>query len=110
MSEKKIKIIAELIVSPYGVGTSLSKYVKEAVKVIDNYPGIEVFHTPMSTVFQADDLDTILDVVKKAHTRLIELGVPRVVTSLRIDDRRDKSRDMRDKLKAIGHDMPKKEK
>ncbi len=94
-------VIAELVVSPHGVGTSLSKYVKEAVKVIDNYPGIRVWHHPMGTVIEAKSLETILDVTKKAHLALIEYGCKRVVTTLKIDDRRDKPRKMEDKVEAV---------
>ena len=99
--EKETTIIAEIVVAPHGVGTSLSKYVKEAVKIIDNYPGIRVIHHPMGTVIEAPDLDTILDVTKKAHMALINAGCKRVITTLKIDDRRDKPRRMEDKVKAI---------
>ncbi len=101
MSDNDFAIIAELVVSPHGVGTSLSKYVKEAVKVIDNYPGIRVWHHPMGTVIEAKSLDTILDVTKKAHQALFKHGCKRVVTTLKIDDRRDKPRKMEDKVNAV---------
>jgi len=102
MTEKTgYKVIAELVVAPHGVGTSLSKYVKEAVKIIDNYPGIRVWHHPMGTVIEADTIDIILDVTKKAHMALINAGCKRVITTLKIDDRRDKIRRMEDKVKAV---------
>ena len=104
MPENDFAIIAELVVSPHGVGTSLSKYVKEAVKIIDSYPGIRVWHHPMGTVIEAKSLETILDVTKKAHEALFEHGCKRVVTTLKIDDRRDKPRKMEDKVKAVTED------
>ena len=99
--EKETTIIAEIVIAPHGVGTSLSKYVKEAVKIIDSYPGIRVLHHPMGTVIEAHDINAILDVTKKAHMALINAGCKRVITTLKIDDRRDKPRRMEDKVKAI---------
>ncbi len=98
---RSIKLIAELVITPIGVGTSLSEYVKESVRVINNFPGIRVIHTPMSSIIEADNMDQILSVTKAAHERLFEMGVKRVSTLLRIDDRRDKPRRMEDKVEAV---------
>ncbi|MFW9854396.1 MAG: MTH1187 family thiamine-binding protein [Candidatus Thorarchaeota archaeon] len=97
----KSKIIAELSTFPVGVGTSLSKYVKQAVKQIDGFPDIRVIHHPMGTVIEADSLDQVLSVTRSAHEAIIDAGADRVVTHLRIDDRRDKPRQMEDKIAAI---------
>ena len=98
---KTTKIIAEISTFPVGVGTSLSKYDKQAVKVIDGYPDIRVVHHPMGTVIEANDLDTILEVVKQAHSAIVKTGAERILTQIRIDDRRDKPRKMEDKIQAI---------
>lgn len=95
------KIIAELTTFPIGIGTSLSKYVKEAAKEIDSYKGIRVIHHPMGTVIEAESLDQIFDVSKLAHEAILKAGASRVLTQLRIDDRRDKPRKMEDKVAAI---------
>ncbi len=96
-----MKIIAELVTSPVGEGTSLSRFVKEAIKEIDSFPGIRVLHHPMGTVIEADTMDQILEITKRAHEALFKVGAKRVVTTLKIDDRRDKDRKMEDKLTAI---------
>ncbi len=102
MSEKRSnKVIAELVIAPFGVGTSLSKYVRKSVAVIDRFPGIRVQHTPMSSIVEADSIDQILKVTKAAHEAMFEAGAERVSTLLRIDDRRDKPRRMEDKVRAI---------
>ncbi len=99
------KVIAEISISPRGVeSSSLSKWVRKAVKILHEYPGVEAMTTPMCTIIQANSLDTILDAVKSAHESLFEEGVPRVITTVKIDDRRDKPRDMRDKIKAVLND------
>ncbi|MHA2345767.1 MAG: MTH1187 family thiamine-binding protein [Candidatus Hodarchaeales archaeon] len=97
----KSKIIAEIVTYPIGVGTSLSNYVKEAVKEIDSHPDIRVVHHPMGTVIEADQLETIFNVAKKAHLAIVNTGASRISTLIRIDDRRDKARRMEDKVKAV---------
>lgn len=97
----KTKIIAEISTYPIGEGTSLSKYVKKAIEEINNYPAIRVNHHPMGTVIEADTLDQVFDVTKLAHEALIKAGALRIITQVRIDDRRDKARKMEDKLAAI---------
>ena len=101
MAEKSTKIVAEIICSAVGMGISVSKYVKIAVKAIEAYPGIRVMHHPMGTVIEADTMDQVLEVTKLAHESLFDAGLERVVTQLRIDDRRDKPRSMEDKVRAI---------
>jgi uncharacterized protein YqgV (UPF0045/DUF77 family) len=39
--------------------------------------------------------------VKAAHLAVVETGAKRVVTTLKIDDRRDKSATMETKLRAV---------
>jgi len=101
VTEKSTKVIAELVIAPFGVGTSLSKYVRESVKVIDSFQGVRVLHTPMSSIIEADSVDQILEVTRAAHEAMFKAGAKRVSTLLRIDDRRDKPRRMEDKVKAI---------
>lgn len=95
------KIIAELSTFPIGEGTSLSKFVKRAVQEIEKYQGVRVVHHPMGTVIEADNIDQILEITKLAHEAIFSAGAQRVLTQLKIDDRKDKSRKMEDKLKAI---------
>jgi len=95
------KVIAELIISAVGMGVSVSKYVKAAVKKIDEFPGIRVLHHPMGTVIEADTVEQVLEVTRIAHEEIFKIGGNRVVTQLRIDDRRDKPRRMEDKVNAL---------
>ncbi len=99
--ETSTKVIAELVVAPFGVGTSLSKYVRESVRAIDSFPGIRVLHTPMSSIIEADTVEQVLEVTRAAHEAMFRAGAKRVSTLLRIDDRRDKPRKMEDKVEAV---------
>ena len=46
-------------------------------------------------------MDPILEAVKVAHEAQVFMGIKRIESNLRIDDRRDKPRTMRDKVDAI---------
>ena len=94
-------IIVEFAVVPLGTGsTSLSKYVSEACRVVKD-SGVRFTITPMSTVIEVKNLDEAFKVIKDAHEAVLRMGVERVSTSIKIDDRRDKDRKMEDKVRAV---------
>ncbi len=85
------KVMAEFSVTPIGYGeTSISSYVAAAVITLNKVKGLKCETTPMGTVMEADSLEIILKEVKVAYETLIAKGILRVVSTLRIDDRRDK--------------------
>ncbi len=92
-------IIAEVSITPLGVGTSVSKYVREAVNVIHN-SGLRAETGGMSTTIEAPDLDTLFKVIKKAEEAEIRAGAQRISIFLRIDDRRDKEATIEKKVKS----------
>jgi len=94
-------IICELICSPVGVGVSVSEHVKAAVRALNQIEGIRAQTHPMGTVFETDSLQKVFEATEAAHTAILNAGVKRVVTQLRIDDRRDIDRKMEDKVKAV---------
>jgi uncharacterized protein (TIGR00106 family) len=93
--------IAEVSVVPLGTKTpSVSQYVARAVKALEQQKGIEYQMTPMGTVIEGD-LDRILAVVKRMHEAVLVEGVVRVLTTIKIDDRRDKPQTMNEKLDSV---------
>ena len=93
-------IVADVSVVPLGVGTSVSAYVKKAVKALDE-SGLKVLHGPLSTALEARTLDEVFAAVKKAHEAVIAAGARRVVTTLKVDERLDKDHTMASKLGAV---------
>ena len=93
-------IIDQLTITPIGKGTSVSKYIKPAIAILKQ-SGVKFESNAMSTVIETEDLKTLLDVVVKAHEAVLKSGVERVITELKIDDRRDKEATMDSKLKVI---------
>jgi len=93
--------IAEVSVVPLGTKTSsVSQYVARAVKVLEQEKGIRYEMTAMGTIIEGD-LDRILAVVKKMHEGTFGEGVVRVLTTVKIDDRRDKAQGMKEKMDSL---------
>jgi len=79
----------------------VGRYVKAAVVAISRIEGLRYQVNPMSTVLEADKIETILRAVTAAHAAVRALGARRVSSLLRIDERLDKPRSMEDKMRAI---------
>ena len=97
--------IAEISVVPLGTGTpSVSKYVARAIEVLQQEKGIRYELSPMGTTIEGD-LDKILMAAKKMHEVLFQQGAARVLTMIRIDDRRDKVASMKDKVDSLKREL-----
>ena len=97
--------IAEISVVPLGTETpSLSKYVARAVKVLQQEKELKYEITSMGTIIQGD-LDKILMVAKKMHEEVFAEGVARVITIIKIDDRRDKALSMKGKVDSLRREL-----
>jgi uncharacterized protein (TIGR00106 family) len=97
----KDSVIAELKVVPLGTqSASLSKYVAAVIKVVKRAKGITYQVTPMATIVQGP-LSRVLELAEKMHEVPFTMGVNRVLTSISIDDRRDKLITMESKVKAV---------
>jgi len=101
-STKGYRVIAEFSIIPIGTEkTSLSLYISDAIKALEKVENLKFEVTPMGTILEAESLMTIFQAVEAAHQNIFVKGTKRVVSTLRIDDRRDKCRTMRDKLEAL---------
>jgi uncharacterized protein (TIGR00106 family) len=81
--------VAEVSVVPVGTGSaSISQYVAAAFKIVKE-SGLKYELSSMATNLEGDVLE-IMEVVRKIHESAFEQGAVRVLTALKIDDRRDK--------------------
>ena len=94
-------VVAEFSIHPIGSGTSVGRYVKEAVRALSKIPGLAFDVTPMSSVLEAENIDTILEAVQVSHLALRSMGAKRISSSLRVDERLDKRRVMSDKTRGL---------
>lgn len=100
--------IVEVSIVPLGTSdTSLSRYIARVLEVVDE-SGIKYELTPMGTILSGS-LEEILPVVHRMHERCFEEGVRRVLTLIKIDDRRDKLVRPQDKVFSVKAKLAKKE-
>ena len=55
----------------------------------------------MCTIFEAKSVEEAFDVVKAAHEAVFRADVKRVVTTVKIDDRRDAKKGMKEKVESL---------
>lgn len=98
--ERKM-VTAEISVIPLGTGsTALSKYVALCLETLEDHKNIKYLLTPTCTIVQGE-LDQVFDVVREMHEVPFKNGVFRVITSLKIDDRRDKELSLEERVRAV---------
>ena len=93
-------IISQLNIAPVGKDVSLSRYVKKVINVLKEN-NIKFETNDMATVIETEDLETLFNVVEKAHKAVMESGAQRVITELKIDDRQDKNVTIGTKIKSL---------
>jgi uncharacterized protein (TIGR00106 family) len=93
-------IVAEVSVTVLGESSSIGRFVRVAVEALKK-SGLKTLPGPNGTSIEAVSIDEILVAVKAAHMAVADTGAKRVVTTLKIDDRRDKPATLETKLRAI---------
>ena len=93
-------MIAQLSVYPIGEGTSLSRFVRKGVTIIEQ-SGYTYQVGGMSTSIEVPDLDALFELVKQVHAAHVAEGARRVVIDLKVDDRRDKKATIESKKAAV---------
>jgi uncharacterized protein (TIGR00106 family) len=94
-------VIAEVSIVPIGTKTpSVSKYVAKAIETIKRQSRVKYQLTAMGTMLEGE-LGDILTVVNKMHTSIFDENIKRVVTNIRIDDRRDRKVHMEYKVQSV---------
>lgn len=94
--------LLQVNVLPLGTATpSVSKFVADALKVVEA-SGVTYQLTPMSTCLEGP-LEETIRVALQMHHACFSEGVKRVVTTITIDDRRDKEATLQAKLNAVSH-------
>lgn len=98
-------IIAQLTVVPIGTATpSLSSFVAGFEKELKKM-GFEPQLSAMSSVIEADSMDKILGALKRLHEMVFENGALRALTSITIDERRDREGSIDQKLNSVKSKM-----
>ena len=92
--------IAEVSIVPIGTkSTSVSGYVAACLGVLEE-SGLTYELHGMGTIVEGD-LKELFEVVLRMHEVPFDAGALRVVTNVKIDDRRDKEASAKNKVEAV---------
>jgi uncharacterized protein (TIGR00106 family) len=98
--------VVQFTIVPLGTQTtSLSAYVAQVHQALED-SGVKHTLTPMGTVLEGP-LDELLAVIRQVHELPFQVGSSRVMTLINIDDRRDKTGTMEQKLQSVRDKLPK---
>ncbi|MDD5088534.1 MAG: MTH1187 family thiamine-binding protein [bacterium] len=92
--------IVAVSIAPSDAGTSLSRYVAAAEKVLREDGRVKYRLDPMFTTLEGD-IGVCFEVIRKMQEAVFAMGAKRVGTVIKIDDRRDKAVRMEDKIKSV---------
>ncbi len=99
--------VVEVSIIPLGIpGTSLSTHVARVLKVLQD-SSLHYELTAMGTIISGD-LEEILQVLRKMHESCFSAEVTRVLTQIKIDDRRDKPGSPEQKIRSVMTKLSKK--
>jgi len=97
--------LVEVSIIPLGTESpSVSQYVAQAVKVLEGEENIKYELTAMGTIIEGD-LERLLALAGKMHQAIFDAGVMRVVTMIKIDERRDKTSGMSTKMESLKREL-----
>ena len=92
--------IVEVSIVPIGTeSTSLSSYVANCLRVLKDSGLTHELHA-MGTIIEGD-LQELFAVIRKMHEVPFMEGAQRVVTSIKLDDRRDKESTLQKKVSSV---------
>lgn len=83
-----------------GEGTSVGRYVAEALRVLEAQEAVRFELGSMFTTLEGD-LDAIFSLIRQMQEAIFAMGASRVGTVIKIDDRRDREVTMQDKIDAV---------
>jgi uncharacterized protein (TIGR00106 family) len=82
--------------------SGMSKYIAKAFDAIRKIEGINVVLTSMGTHIETTDFKKILKAIDATHDSLRREGnLTRIISTIRIDERRDKSTTFDDRMRSV---------
>ena len=91
-------MLAEFSIVPVGVGESVSIYVAECMKIVEE-SGLSYRLNPMGTVVEGE-YEEVMAVISACHMRVAGM-CDRVLTTIRIDDRKGADDALRSKIESV---------
>lgn len=94
-----MNVVLDLCIVPIGVGVSLSEYIAECERVLDE-AGLETQLHPYGTIVEGE-WDAVFAAVKACHVAVHEKGAPRITTTIKVGTRVDRIQSASDKVRSV---------
>ena len=109
MKKKQLFFTAEISIIPITTSgnTSMSKEIALVYNAINQIQGLKTILTAMGTQIESNKLDNILEAIKISHTTLRNIGIERIISSIRIDERPNKSNTLDGKINSVKLELKK---
>ena len=104
MSENQTSFTAEISIIPITTtngDTSMSKEIALVYNAISQIQGLKTILTAMGTQIESNNLENILEAIKISHMTLRNIGIERIMSSIRIDERLGKNNTLERKIKSV---------
>ena len=92
-------VILDLCLVPLGVGVSVSPYVAECHRVLQEAGLKSQLHAYGTNI--EGEWDAVMAAVKRCHERVHALGAPRITTTIKLGTRVDRGQTMDDKVRSV---------
>jgi uncharacterized protein (TIGR00106 family) len=104
MSENQTSFTAEISIIPITTtnsDTSMSKEIALVYNAISQIQGLKTILTAMGTQIESNNLENILEAIKISHITLRNIGIERIMSSIRIDERLGKNNTLERKINSV---------
>ncbi len=94
-----MKVICDFCVIPLGAGLSLSPYIAECQRILQDMGLQHSLHAYGTNI--EGEWDVVMEAVKRCHNRVHEMGAPRISSTLKLGTRVDREDSMAGKVASI---------
>jgi len=91
-------MLVEFSIIPVGAGSSIGEHLAKVLKLVDESK-LPYKVNPMGTVVEGQ-WDEVMKLVRKCHDAVMK-GGERAITTIAVDDRKDKPNRLEEKVKSI---------
>jgi uncharacterized protein (TIGR00106 family) len=94
-----MKVIVDFCLIPLGVGLSLSPYIAECQRILNDLQLKHQLHAYGTNI--EGEWDVVMDAIKRCHCRIHEMGADRITSTMKLGTRVDRSQNMEDKVASV---------
>jgi uncharacterized protein (TIGR00106 family) len=94
-----MKVIVDFCVIPLGVELSLSPYIAECQRILQDAGLKHELHAYGTNI--EGEWDAVMAAIKRCHNRIHAMGAPRISTTLKLGTRTDRDESIESKVQSV---------